>query len=213
METVSLKGKLLVANPVLPDPNFDRTVVLLLAHQGDGALGLVLNRPSDMDIDSPLPRWERLAADPSVVFVGGPVAPAAAICLARVPDGSARVGAYPEDMEDHEDAEDLEDQGPGRRQPAAGWVRLVGELGTLDLERDPDELSVGVDAIRVFAGYAGWGPGQLESEIAADAWFVVPAEAADALSDDPAQLWKRVLRRQRGALALLAAYPPDPSLN
>ena len=87
MVEVSLKGQLLVANPVLPDPNFDRTVVLLLAHQRDGALGLVLNRPSELDVDSPLPRWERLAANPPVVFVGGPVAPAAAICLARVPAG------------------------------------------------------------------------------------------------------------------------------
>jgi putative transcriptional regulator len=211
MVVVSLKGQLLVANPVLPDPNFDRTVVLLLAHQRDGALGLVLNRPSELDIDSPLPRWERLAANPSVVFVGGPVAPAAAICLARVPAGPAvDAGGYPDQSED---AFDLEGEDFAGGPPAGGWVRLIGELGTLDLERDPDELAVGVDAIRVFAGYAGWGPGQLEAEIEADAWFVVRAEAADALSDDPARLWKQVLRRQGGALALVAAYPPDPSLN
>ena len=211
MVVVSLKGQLLVANPVLPDPNFDRTVVLLLAHQRDGALGLVLNRPSELDIDSPLPRWERLAANPSVVFVGGPVAPAAAICLARVPTGQAvDDGGL---LEQPEDGCDLEDEDFVGGSPARGWVRLIGELGTLDLERDPDDLAVGVDAIRVFAGYAGWGPGQLEAEIEADAWFVVPAEAADALSDDPAQLWKQVLRRQGGPLALVAAYPPDPSLN
>jgi putative transcriptional regulator len=86
-------------------------------------------------------------------------------------------------------------------------------LGTLDLERDPDDLAITVDAIRVFAGYAGWGPGQLEGEIEAGGWFVVPAEPADALSGDPDQLWKRVLRRQGGRLALVAAYPNDPSLN
>lgn len=182
-----LKGRLLVANPAMPDPNFHRTVVLMLAHQDDGALGVVLNRPSDLDVDSPLPRWERLVADPPVVFVGGPVAPGAAICLARVPDPPA----------------------PGD----GGWVPLVGELGTLDLEGDPDDLAMSVDAIRVFAGYAGWGPGQLEGEIEADAWFVVPAEANDALSGDPEQLWKRVLRRQGGTLALLAAYPNEPTLN
>jgi putative transcriptional regulator len=194
METESLKGQLLVANPSLPDPNFDRTVILVLAHEDDGALGLVLNRPSEMDIDSPLPRWERLAAEPPVVFVGGPVAPGAAICLARVP------------------AEEAATVSDGARRDN-GWIPLVGELGTLDLERDPDELGVPVEAIRVFAGYAGWGPGQLAGEIEAGAWFVVPAQPGDAMSSDPAQLWKAVLRRQGGELAMVSAFPRHPGLN
>jgi putative transcriptional regulator len=198
----TLKGRLLVANPAMPDPNFHRTVVLLLAHQEDGALGVVLNRPSELDVDSPLPRWERLVADPPVVFVGGPVAPGAAICLARVPDPPPEV---PDGAERHPSGMDREGLG--------GWVPLVGELGTLDLERDPDDLVITVDAVRVFAGYAGWGPGQLEGEIDAGAWFVVLAESGDALSGVPDQLWKRVLRRQGGRLALLAAYPNEPSLN
>ncbi|MDQ1392954.1 MAG: putative transcriptional regulator [Acidimicrobiaceae bacterium] len=198
----TLKGRLLVANPAMPDPNFHRTVVLLLAHQDDGALGVVLNRPSELDVDSPLPRWERLVADPPVVFVGGPVAPGAAICLARVPDPPPEV---PDGAEHHPSGMDREGLG--------GWVPLVGELGTLDLERDPDDLVIVVDAIRVFAGYAGWGPGQLEGEIDAGAWFVVLAEPGDALSGDPDQLWKRVLRRQGGRLALVAAYPNEPNLN
>ncbi|MDQ1357705.1 MAG: putative transcriptional regulator [Acidimicrobiaceae bacterium] len=198
----TLKGRLLVANPAMPDPNFHRTVVLLLAHQDDGALGVVLNRPSELDVDSPLPRWERLVADPPVVFVGGPVAPGAAICLARVPDPPPEV---PDAAAHHPSGMDREGLG--------GWVPLVGELGTLDLERDPDDLVIRVDAIRVFAGYAGWGPGQLEGEIDAGAWFVVVAESGDALSGDPDQLWKRVLRRQGGRLALVAAYPNEPSLN
>lgn len=193
----SLKGRLLVANPAMPDPNFHRTVVLLLAHQDDGALGVVLNRPSELDVDSPLPRWQRLVAYPPVVFVGGPVAPGAAICLARVPDPPPEVGL----------GDNLPTEGLG------GWMPLVGELGTLDLEGDPDDLVVKVEAIRVFAGYAGWGPGQLEGEIDAGGWFVVPAEPADALDGDPEELWKRVLRRQGGRLALVAAYPNEPSLN
>jgi len=203
MEAVTfLKGRLLVANPAMPDPNFHRTVVLLLAHQEDGALGVVLNRPSELDVDSPLPRWERLVADPAVVFVGGPVAPGAAICLARVPNPPIDLSAGGDPT-----LGGLDPAGSG------GWMPLVGELGTLDLERDPDDLAVKVEAIRVFAGYAGWGPGQLESELDADAWFVVPAVSGDALAGDPEQLWKRVLRRQGGSLAVLAAYPPDPSLN
>jgi putative transcriptional regulator len=86
-------------------------------------------------------------------------------------------------------------------------------LGTLDLEQDPDDLSLGVEAIRVFAGYAGWGPGQLEREIDAGAWFVVPARPEDVMSDNPESLWKRVLRRQGGELAVVSLFPSDPSLN
>src|SRR5690348_7418296 len=78
-------GRLLVANPLLPDPNFDRTVVLLLAYGDDGALGLVLNRPSETRLSAPLPEWEPVAATPAVLFVGGPVQHQAVICLARAP--------------------------------------------------------------------------------------------------------------------------------
>lgn len=189
-----LRGRLLVANPALPDPNFDRTVVLVLAHEDEGALGLVLNRPTEMDVDSPLPRWEHLAADPRVVFVGGPVAPGAAICLARIPV-SAGVGAE-----------------TGLESPE-GWAPVTGDLGTLDLEKDPDDLPVSVEAIRVFAGYAGWGAGQLEQEIEAGAWFVISPDPGDVMSGEPQSLWKRVLRRQGGDLAVLAAFPPDPRMN
>ena len=178
-------GQLIVANPVLPDPNFDRTVVLVLAHEDKGALGVVLNRPSEMDVDAPLPRWERLAAEPPVVFVGGPVAPGAAICLATVPSGA----------------------------PIPGWTPVTGQLGTLDLEQDPDELGSTVSQIRIFAGYAGWAPGQLEAESSSGAWFVVDAEPGDAMADDPGQLWKRVLRRQGADLAVVAAFPADPNRN
>ena len=180
-----MAGRLLVATPLLPDPNFDRTVVLLLAHSDEGALGVVLNRPSEMELDSPLPRWERLAAHPPVVFFGGPVAPGAAICLARMPAGGV----------------------------APGWTPVTGELGTFDLEQDPDEVADGEAQIRVFAGYAGWGPGQLEGEIAAGAWFVVAAEPGDAMAHQPGQLWKQGLRRQGDSLALMAAFPADPSAN
>jgi putative transcriptional regulator len=194
----------LVANPALPDPNFDRTVVLLLAHEDEGALGLVLNRPSDTEVDGPLPQWERLAARPSVVFVGGPVRPGAAICLARVA-GQPGSEAFANDVDGSDETDESDE--------TAGWTRLVGELGTLDLEQDPDDLSLGVEAIRVFAGYAGWGPGQLEREIDAGAWFVVPARPEDVMSDNPESLWKRVLRRQGGELAVVSLFPSDPSLN
>jgi len=180
-----LAGKLLVASPALHDPNFDRTVVLVIEHGADGALGLVLNRPSDTEIGEPLPQWGRQAAEPTVVFVGGPVSRTSAIGLGRSPEA-------------------------GR---AAGWQPLFGPLGTLDLGLDPDQVGVPIEHIRVFAGYAGWGPGQLEAEIDASGWFVVAAEAEDVLSADPRMLWRRVLRRQPRALAALANFPVDLSNN
>jgi putative transcriptional regulator len=178
------KGMLLVATPPLADPNFDRTVVLVLEHSDAGAVGLVLNRPSETPVADALPGWEELAAEPATVFAGGPVSTDAAIAL-----GSAR----------HIDA-------------GAGWEALVGDVGTIDLHREPDDVATEIAAVRIFAGYAGWGPGQLEDELAANAWLVVPAWPDDALGD-PGDLWRRVLLRQGGRVAWLANAPLDPSLN
>lgn len=183
--TAPLKGRLLVATPNLGDPNFERTVVLMIEHSDGGALGLILNRPSDLDVAGPLPEWARAAAHPSVVFVGGPVSPNAALCLARL----ATVGN------------------------ADGFEPVLGPVGTMDLDADPDEVLPRLDEIRVFAGYASWAPGQLEGEIEIGGWFVVDARPDDPLSPDPEQLWAAVLRRQRGPLALFANYPADPTAN
>ncbi|MDQ6725289.1 MAG: YqgE/AlgH family protein [Actinomycetota bacterium] len=188
--TDDLKGRLLVATPNLGDPNFERTVVLILEHGEEGALGVVLNRPSELDLAEPLPEWARAAAHPPVLFIGGPVAPSAAVCLARV----AATGGGPGDAAD-------------------GWEAVLGPVGTMDLDSDPDETIPRLEEIRVFAGYAGWGPAQLESEIDQGGWFVVDADVSDPLSPVPEQLWSSVLRRQRGTLSLFAAYPTDPSLN
>jgi len=179
-----LAGMLLVATPVMRDPNFDHTVVLLLDHNPEGALGVVLNRPSSAEVAEPLPSWTDHAAPPPVVFIGGPVAPGSAICLARsVADGSD------------------------------GWQPLFGGLGTVDLARSPDELGAPIEAVRVFAGYAGWGAGQLESEIDAGAWFVLARDAGDALAADPTGLWQQVLRRQGGVVAAMATFPAELSEN
>jgi putative transcriptional regulator len=184
-----LTGQLLVATPMLTDPNFSRTVVLMLDHSEEGAVGVVLNRPSATTVAEALPAWGGRAAAPGVVFVGGPVNPTSAICLAGVAPEPAGVVST----------------GPGVR-------RLWGGLGTVDLSLDPDELAP-IDWLRVFAGYAGWGAGQLEGEIGEGAWFVVDAQTADPMSPDPSGLWRAVLRRQTGALRDVANFPADPSLN
>jgi putative transcriptional regulator len=196
-----LKGRLLVASPALRDPNFDRTIVLVLEHSEEGALGLVLNRPSDTELADTLPEWGPLAVDPGVVFVGGPVSPDSAIGLALA-RGDASGGGGPVTARDGEDAD-----------ASMGWIPLFGPLGTVDLGRDPDDVQPGVRAVRVFVGYAGWAPGQLESELAAGGWFVVDADVSDALDTDPDALWRTVLRRQRGALSWLANFPEDPAAN
>jgi putative transcriptional regulator len=182
----SLRGRLLVAGPSLIDPNFFRTVVLVLEHTDDGALGIVLNRPSPMRVADPLPRWEPVAAAPAVVFVGGPVGDGVAIGIGSVP-------ARP-------DGED------------AGFQPVVGTLASVDLAREPDEIAP-VEWIRVFAGYAGWAAGQLEEELELGGWLVVDALADDVSSSDPAGLWRAVLKRQPGRVAWLANFPDDPRAN
>lgn len=184
-------GQLVVATPQMDDPNFARTVVLLLqVDEEDGALGLVLNRPSGTDVDEVLPDWSPLSADPPLVFVGGPVQPNAAICLGR---------------------------GRPRGPPVAAYAVLEGvpgtSVGTVDLDAPVEQVQPAVAEVRLFAGYAGWSAGQLEDEVEQGAWFVLDALPTDAFSADPDQLWASVLRRQGPPVAFAASYPPDPTLN
>jgi putative transcriptional regulator len=184
--TESLVGRLLVATPALEDPNFDRTVVLLLQHDAeDGAMGLVLNRPSGISLEEQLESWGPLAAPPDEVFVGGPVQPEMAIALGwLLPDVDVPDGVEP----------------------------VLDRLGVVDLRRAPEELPE-LLAVRVYSGYAGWGPGQLEEEIAQGAWFTLDADPWDAATAEPDGLWREVFRRQRDDLRLMATFPEDPSLN
>jgi putative transcriptional regulator len=180
----TLRGRLLVATPPLVDPNFDRSVVLMLEHGDDGALGIILNRPTESTLTTVLPDWDAHASAPGVVFSGGPVAPEAVIALARGGAGTD-----------------------------VGWVSVLDDVGSVDVGRDPDDLGFRLDALRVFVGYAGWGPGQLEGELEEEAWFVVPTLPSDPFSARPEELWRDVLRRQRGRVAMFANFPADPTAN
>lgn len=184
--TRSTAGRLLVSTPSVGDDNFDFTVVLMLEHGPDGALGLVLNRPSDTEVADPLPDWATLAGHPAVLFSGGPVEPDVVLALGRFRAGPDQSGASV----------------------------LVERVGVVELGADPDHVAEQVEAARFFAGYSGWGPGQLEGELAVQAWFVVDAHPDDALTDNPDDLWHRVLSRQEGKLAAIYGnYPDDPSMN
>ena len=187
----SLAGRLLVATPVLSDPNFRRTVVLVVEHEEEqGTLGVVLNRPTQVPVDQVLEPWMDLATSPSVVFSGGPVATNSALALALVPGTDEPVGWHPLD-----------------------GAPAMARLGLVDLDAPPGLLAPAVASLRVYAGYAGWSAGQLEAEISEGAWYVLPAEQGDAFCAEPERLWPAVLRRQGGELAYVATYPDDPSLN
>ncbi len=185
-------GALLVATPLLDDPNFRRSVVLVLEHDEDGGtLGVVLNRPSEISVTQVLPSWDSLVTGPSVLFEGGPVQTDSALALAAVPSGEEPLG----------------------------WRRLhsptpaVARLGTVDLDAPPEILAGEIAQMRIFAGYAGWTAGQLEAEIKQGAWYLIDAEPGDTFHDDPERLWRMVLRRQPGELAFVATCPDDPQMN
>ena len=182
---MSLRGSLLVAEPTLLDPNFRRTVVYLIDHGPDGAIGVVLNRPGPLPVDQVVPGWSMHVSEPRVVFHGGPVTPEAAICLGRGP---------------------VEADSPL-------WRPLDGEIGVVDLNGDALMAPAGLRELRVFAGYAGWSAQQLESEMEMDGWFVVDARPGDLFTPDAESLWHDVLVRQPDSLRRYAPFPDDPSVN
>ncbi len=191
MQEQSRTGQLLAATPMLGDVNFRRTVVLVVEDEpGEGTLGVVLNRPSKIPVEQVLEPWTPLVTGPSVLFHGGPVSPDSALALA-LPNGT--------------------DEPIGWRSLAGS--KLMSRVGLVDLGAPPQLLAGEFASMRVFAGYAGWGAGQLESEIEAGAWLVLDAQPEDAFAADPGQLYPSVLRRQGGEVALLSTYPDDPVLN
>jgi putative transcriptional regulator len=172
----SLRGNLLIAAPSLFD-YFRRSVVLVLEHSEEGAMGVVLNRTSETAVADAVPVLAGLAGQDELVHVGGPVSPESVVALGDFDD------------------------------PSEAAAAVVGSLGLLD----PDRSHSAIRRLRVYAGYAGWGPGQLEGEIDEKAWVVEPA-----LADDPfgeGDVWSDALRRKGGGYALLATMPAEPSLN
>ena len=182
-ESPSLKGQLLVASPALVDPNFRRTVVLVTEHTAEGAMGVVLNRPSPIGVADAVPHLGCLAAEGERVYVGGPVQPEAVVALAELDD------------------------------PSLAAAVAFANVGYLPADCDPDVLVDAVRRVRVFAGYAGWGAGQLDGELEEPAWILEEAQVEDVFVADADGLWSAVLRRKGGPYALLATMPPDPTLN
>jgi putative transcriptional regulator len=179
----SCRGQLLIAGPGLLDPNFWRTVVLIVEHTDEGALGLVLNRPSETTVGDAVPQLKNLIDPDNLVYIGGPVQPSAVIVLA-----------------------DFET-------PADAALISFDDVGVLGIAPDSEDASTTVRSARAFVGHAGWGPGQLDDELERGDWIVEPATHADAFSDRPSELWSSVLTRKGGSYALVARMPTDPSVN
>lgn len=180
-----LVGRLLVATPRITEPVFRRAVVQLLHHDTAGAHGVVLNKPLGVDVDRVLPGWSAHVSPPHTLFQGGPVGLDTALGLAWLPGDVTPEGVH----------------------------RLFNGLGVVDLDVAPVSLAASIAGLRVFAGYSGWGPGQLEGELAGGSWYVVPPAPSDIVVRKAEQLWRDVLRRQPGRLAFVSAFPDDPERN
>jgi len=172
----SLRGQLLIAAPQLSD-YFRRTVVLVVEHSEDGAMGLVLNRPTDAEVAEAVPSLSPLVDGDELVHAGGPVQPDSVLVLG-----------------------DFEE-------PGEAGTQVAGTLGLLD----PEHTEADMRRVKVFAGYAGWAPGQLDEELEQEAWIVEPVALDDPFSE--ADLWSAALTRKGGQYALLASLPADPTLN
>ena len=131
-----------------------------------------------------LPEWVELVAPPRVLFSGGPVSQHGAVCVAKVAD-------------------------PIEEPP--GWRRVIGDIGLLHLDTPVELAAGGYTALRIYAGYSGWAPGQLEAELAQGLWYRMDSREEDIFTADPSGLWRRVLRRHGGTPALLSTWPPTHS--
>jgi putative transcriptional regulator len=179
----SLSGQLLLASPALLDPNFRRTVVLVGAHSEDGAIGVVLNRPSEMMVGEAVPQLQETVDDQEPLYFGGPVQPGAIVVLGEFLD------------------------------PTPAGLLVLGRIGFPAPEAGIDELAQATARRRVFAGYAGWGEGQLDAELEQGDWIVQAAVPDDIFTQAPEELWRTVLERKGGSFALIARMPVDPNMN
>jgi putative transcriptional regulator len=179
----SLAGQLLLASPALEDPNFRRTVVLIGVHNAEGAMGVVLNRPSGVTVGEAVPQLEPAVSEQELVFVGGPVQPRSVVLLAEFLD------------------------------PAPAGLLVLGRIGFPARDADLSQLGAVTARRRVFAGFAGWGEGQLDAEVEHGDWIADAALPEDVFTEVPAELWSAILTRKGGGYALIARMPPDPSLN
>ena len=181
-------GTVLVASPDMPAPNFHRSIVYMIEHDANGSLGVVLTRCSDLTVEEVLPVWAPLCASPARFHIGGPVKPDTGIALAVLVPGV-----------------------DGSRYSCL--QQISGRVHVLDLDGDPDLLTDVLEGIRVFVGYTGWAPGQLQGEMERGDWYVATGCAGDLTAPAHVDIWADVLRRQEMPLPLYATFVADGRVN
>ena len=179
----SFRGKLLLATPELLDSHFFRTVILVLEHSNEGAIGVVLNRQSDLYSADILPKWDQSLDRFSLLHWGGPVQEESLLALGLKNES-------PRDISSEE----------------------IGRIQVINLNPEILDMHSIVEA-RLYSGYAGWSAGQLNAEISAGGWIVADVADTDPFCENPTDLWATVLGRQNGFLSKLSQYPDDPRMN
>jgi putative transcriptional regulator len=178
------KGRLLVSEPFLPDPNFERTVVLLCEHNEEGSFGFVLNKPSILKVNEVM---EDISVLDNLVYIGGPVQQDTLHFVHR----NAVL----------ENAVEIVNQ--------LYWGGAFESLMLLCETRQ-----IAAKDIRFFLGYSGWGPGQLNSELDQDSWIVCDYVTDQLLFDTgPEVMWRKALENMGGRFSVYSNYPVDPRLN
>lgn len=171
------KGKFLVASRELRDPNFAETVILLVDYDERGALGVIVNRPSEVRLTEALPEVKELRRRKDTIFLGGPVARDRMVVLLRA----------------------------AKAPPQSVLVfDQVYATGSLDALRGSVERN---DGVRAYAGYAGWGPRQLDAEVARGDWLIGPADSKAIFEEHPNGVWRKLLERLAGDWAAVDLVP------
>ena len=177
-------GAVLIAPPMMQDPNFRRTVILLCEHGVDGSFGLILNRSISLNLTDVV---EGMDLYNGPLCMGGPVQPNTLHFLHRY--GSI-VG----------ESVEITDE-----------IFWGGDFEIIQKKMENESTSS--EEVRFFLGYTGWTPGQLDAEIEQDGWIIAPSDHTVIFPSDPETLWTTTLRRLGGEYALLANFPDDPRLN
>jgi putative transcriptional regulator len=180
------KGMFLIATPAMRDPNFRQTVVLLCEHGPEGALGVVVNRPTEMNITEVLPQVPILEGQSHRLYSGGPVQKNSLLILYRL----------------HQEVEGTH--------PVLDGVYLGGNMETLERILEGEDMD---ESFRAFMGYSGWAPGQLEHEMQMGSWLTMPAKPELVFNPDAHALWTEIIQQFGEKYSIYADMPPDPSLN
>jgi putative transcriptional regulator len=185
----SLSGHFLIASKHLRDPNFFRTVVLMIEHGENGAMGLVVNRPSPVSVSRALEGHFEIPDDGNMVFTGGPVDSSALLILHDSPELKGEDAAIVADLYVGSSAEVFEQ------------IMRDASTGVLEL------------TYRVYAGYAGWAPEQLEGEIARGDWVTMPASKEFVFHEDPYSLWGLLLKKSAPLAGINMPPVENPEWN